>query len=616
MLTRSKVLALAAALVLGCGASSAGPTIDANTQTRGLVRVTLPQVRLVTDAPASEAEELALRMQWLHDSFASDVFTCASDLPHAPLHVVALEDARHLEALSSEWVGGFFRRSGVSWFDDVIVLRLSDDEGRATRTFAHELAHSFIARCYPRMPLWLNEGLAKVLETAQLRPSGQLVIGRAAFLYGDIYGFGRRGERWVTVLPRDLLPTVDEMRWMTATDFYAERYTGLQAQRMRAEHYGGAWGAVHMLMLGDRVMRAGFDRYLSALRSSARPEPALWREAFGGLDVDVNLRVYRRRSRIRSFPFPHRSDAPLAQRVAAERVPPADARLLWAELYLTGGQLTRAERFLDAVRGSSRQMARAPLLRASARLFRNPDADVSPLLDEAVAADPDLLAARHARLAVTGDLGSVASEQDIAALEADVDSAPHLAVVGDARLRRDQSAAALELLDRALALDPTNWRALMSRARALVALGRQAEAVAPYRQAIATLGHSSARGRAVLEEELAEVTAALPEPEHPESYDPSWVHGPIELRRGRMQSCYEGRRSLHPELAGRVTVEIRIATDGSSRVTLDQARTTIDDRPLRLCVLTTMQGLVFRPPRQPLRVLYPFAFSAPDEAEQ
>jgi hypothetical protein len=113
---------------------------------------------------------------------------------------------------------------GVGRTGAVLVARARDDQRSLDEVLAHELAHRFASKRYPRLPVWLDEGLALYLSTIELR-GASLVVGAPP--------------------PRQL----EDLRGLSAVAIepLLEANEGLHFP-YGLEHYDAAWALVHYLL--------------------------------------------------------------------------------------------------------------------------------------------------------------------------------------------------------------------------------------------------------------------------------------------------------------------------------------------------------------------------------
>jgi hypothetical protein len=222
---------------------------------------------------------------------ASEHFTVATDLDEEEASL-ALRDLEEYRAalVATAWpgggdVGGRVRvvilarerdwrafegqRDGLftgALSEPFIALRAAaSDQTRIT--IRHELTHYVSRLRIPRQPDWLAEGLATFFETmAYDRRSGELLLG---------------------------LPLPSRLASLRAAGFSVRAtMSGARLDQDSDRFYASSWLIVHYLMSRQRE---GFSRYLQALESGQKSEPA-WSAAFGaGLDpgaLQAELRAH------------------------------------------------------------------------------------------------------------------------------------------------------------------------------------------------------------------------------------------------------------------------------------------------------------------------------------
>lgn len=150
-----------------------------------------------------------------------------------------------------------------------IVARNDGPLDRTLRVLRHEGCHQFINQYInPRMPIWIDEGLAVFFEEADL--------------CGNSLQFGAvptaRVELLRKALADDNLHSMQEILGMDNEQWIAALRSDVQRSRLL---YCEVWSIVHLLVLADDgKYRPALDRYLALLARKADPAEAR-RAAFG-----------------------------------------------------------------------------------------------------------------------------------------------------------------------------------------------------------------------------------------------------------------------------------------------------------------------------------------------
>jgi hypothetical protein len=125
-------------------------------------RAQTAHLSVTTNLGREEASELARDLEIWRLAISMAAFRGAS-APSDDLHVVVLRN-RELQTFDPQFDGVF---SDVAYVGPVLVIGASQAFDR-DRIMKHELAHAVIYENVPGAPQWLNEGLAKYLETTQV----------------------------------------------------------------------------------------------------------------------------------------------------------------------------------------------------------------------------------------------------------------------------------------------------------------------------------------------------------------------------------------------------------------------------------------------------------------
>lgn len=473
-------------------------------------------VRVRTDGGRDRAIDTARRMEGIHAALTQVFFACPATGTAEAVDVVVLSSPDEFHELRASWSAGAFHH-GV---EDVLTLPpriLLDGENAAratgTQLFTHELAHRFVAACFPAAPVWLHEGLASLYETLNVH-DGQIAFGIPAYQVADIVERSSVELRDVVARQvfRRLVPLPSELLAMDRGGFYEPEggVLGTRDERI-VGHYAAAWALVHMLELGDDTdLTRRFHGYLASLMEAERSEDDAWGLEFAWQDLDTPFAAYLSRPTYPWLRVPHESTR-LAD-LAVEPVSLAAAHTLLAELHLTfaedGG--ARAEAHLEAAEREVPGDPAPALLRAT---FASGAARADAIAQAATSA-PDHLDVLRARAIVALETGTDAVALG-AALQARDDLRPTDRVVVAEILRSSgrPSSALRYALDAARG-DPSSWRAQYELALVLVDLERTASARLALRRVIGLTSHHLPSAAAEAERMLAELadSATAPTP--------------------------------------------------------------------------------------------------------
>jgi len=213
------------ALVLASG----GCFYRVQSRATGWLLVDTEHVRLRTNVSSERARELAGELQRVRDALSAVALRCALRERPEPLQVTVLRASEFREIVPEGFVGGY-RQWTVNWLTEYqghIVLP-DDLDRHARQVYQHELTHHLIASCLPRTPLWLNEGMAKFLETAVVE-EGKVTLGLPPYVivrYRQPPDEGHhRGVR-VVLLSRHSIPSLRRLVALGSKDFYLSGHHG------------------------------------------------------------------------------------------------------------------------------------------------------------------------------------------------------------------------------------------------------------------------------------------------------------------------------------------------------------------------------------------------------
>jgi len=174
----------------------------------------------------------------------------------------------------------------------------------AAAVIQHEYAHDFMATNMPGLPLWLEEGLAELYSTFEVRRTGVRI--------GSSPGHHLRWLRNHQLMPFEEL-------------FSVRRDSPLYNERDRkGAFYAQAWALTHMLLLGTEERRTQLDEYVERCTTGSTHDEA-FAAAFGTAqgELQKELADYVRRPVLPSMEAPINVD--LDHQMAERQMLPQEA---------------------------------------------------------------------------------------------------------------------------------------------------------------------------------------------------------------------------------------------------------------------------------------------------
>ncbi len=391
-----------------------------------------PHFRLVTDAGERAGRELLLALEQIRSAF----LTLAGSRHDSPIpvrvYLFASADLYH-RYQPSPAVKGFYQ--GGADANHIILLA----SGAETRRIAfHEYAHLVLNHASVRLPQWFEEGIAEFYSTLEFR-SGNLIIGRPVGSH---------------------LTALRAAPWLDAATLASvRRGSAIWNEASRAGiFYAQSWALVHMLNFHepyrDRLAR------FAALLADGRPWLEAFEQAFGrNLEEALeDLRAYVRLGRWPTAQFPFDAAGASGVVIAPLSGDDLDSTLLALELELG---------LWDASEQTLRRLARG----------RPGAPEVETARAKLAMARGDLPSARrHFEAAIAGGSREATTYFEYAMLLRDTGEDP---------------ARAIELLERAVELNPSHAEAHFLLGQFASSHGRLEEAVEHIRQAAEILPRQS-----------------------------------------------------------------------------------------------------------------------------
>ena len=260
--------------------------------------VTSEHFVLETDLDNDAAQQASTKLEEIFAALA-DLGFASSQRPSVRIDVVYFRSREDYVALASKLTSGSFFPDGRHDFEERPFALLGGDFVQATRqTLQHELTHLFVHYYYPQVPAWLNEGLARYMETMSIE-DGVVVLGRQS----RYQRFWKGPRKWradpgggTLLLPMSEAPTPSELRQMSPAEFYGNRDAdptmseGVNAMERMASHYEGAWSLVHLFLTNDSYADA-FVKYLARIHDGDN-EDAAWQQTIGQIPEEKLAKDY------------------------------------------------------------------------------------------------------------------------------------------------------------------------------------------------------------------------------------------------------------------------------------------------------------------------------------
>ncbi|HJQ39738.1 MAG TPA: tetratricopeptide repeat protein [Thermoanaerobaculia bacterium] len=172
------------------------------------------------------------------------IFHFANQTAFAPYRDAAFPDQPRAKSIN----GAFLSGEG----QNIILLRA--DGTHIERPVYHELIHYFVKNTVPKIPLWINEGLADFFSTFRTSKEGV----DTGIPIPEHVAWLRQG---------DLLP----LRELFAVDAKSPHYN---ERRRSGVFYAQSWGLVHYLMLGNEKRRPQFLDFVRRTNAGETTESA------------------------------------------------------------------------------------------------------------------------------------------------------------------------------------------------------------------------------------------------------------------------------------------------------------------------------------------------------
>lgn len=168
--------------------------------------------------------------------------TCSSE----PIEVYLFRDAEHYQAYLTRNFPNVPSRRAFFLETDTGLAVYAHWSDRVAEDLRHEVAHGYLHSIVPRLPLWLDEGLAEYFEV----PRGQVGLNRP---HVDLISDMAEHENWRPNLPR------------------LEKLT--EAAQMDQRDYAESWAWVYFFLNSPPERREILIHYLADLRIRGASDP-------------------------------------------------------------------------------------------------------------------------------------------------------------------------------------------------------------------------------------------------------------------------------------------------------------------------------------------------------
>ncbi len=212
------------------------------TDTPGQFAIKRDQLRIYSDTELPEEHRLFDDLMSLRDDLLADLQLPGSD---EAIHVYLFDSPERFADFIEVNYPSFPKRRAFFVETDRQLAVYAYWGDRIAEDLRHEVTHGYLHSIVPRIPLWLDEGLAEYFETPR---------GEAGFNTPHVEDLGWKFKGgWRPDLAR--LETLSSAADMTQLD-YAE-----------------SWAWAHMMLRSDPPVRAVLQQYLTEIREQGTAEP-------------------------------------------------------------------------------------------------------------------------------------------------------------------------------------------------------------------------------------------------------------------------------------------------------------------------------------------------------
>jgi len=377
MLAATVVVALVSAMTPARAAGATGASTSSAAPTRvsaaGWSQVKTPDFTVLGDTPAARLQAIGVRLEAFRATLEFLHPGCGSSPRETWVYVFARPEAGQAFTPERLSANGHLGVNAPYDAGNYVVIAAPDDDPPLDLLY-HSYTHQFLDDGFPRLPLFVEEGLAEVYTHFRVIPEGTL-IGLPAQEHID----------WVRNHP--IRPLVDEL------DFDAKSLRAA-APDVRTSFVAESWMLMHWLLTASGDKRAQVPAFLDALQRGAPVEQEV-RDRFG-TDLD-GLRDTMSQYALGNRFLPLRTtDAGVRQDPAAYQTRPLQRDEVLAalgDLISHSGATHDADAetyFAEALRLNPRQ-ARAHAGIGALRCSRDRLDDAVLSLEKAIAIDPDAM---------------------------------------------------------------------------------------------------------------------------------------------------------------------------------------------------------------------------------
>ena len=236
-----------------------------------------PHFRLYTTNTERDARDTVATFERIREFFLRNpVFPQTSELP---LTLVAFATAREFRPFSVRDSSPAYL-TGDETHDYIVMSELGENRDRAA---THEFVHVLVRHSGITLPIWLNEGLADVYSTLQVR-NGKLLVG---------------------VAPKDRTYSLVNDRWMRLPDLLSTTATSsvYNEGSRTGIFYAQSWLLTHMLMLSE-TYAPKFPRFVARIAKDGSAQAA-FSEVYGKsvADIQTAMNTYLRQNTIDAATF-------------------------------------------------------------------------------------------------------------------------------------------------------------------------------------------------------------------------------------------------------------------------------------------------------------------------
>ena len=329
------------------------------------VRVETPNFTVFGQVGEKRTKEVAAEFERFREAIGQVLPTAATGSA-VPTTVVVFENQKAFTPYKPRYNGKPVTLAGYFFGNESansIALSV-DDRENALRIIFHEYTHLITTNASRALPAWVSEGLAEFYSTFAVAPDGKGgVLGKVIPSHYVLLGQNE-------LLPLDQLLAVDH-----SSALYNE------GQR-RSIFYAQSWGLVHMFLAGEPKRSKELSEYMR-LTGGGTPPLDAWRQAFGAMDANKELKRYLGRPTVNNFVYKFEErvgavnaqvsrptaadvDAMLASLLRYAAPDEAEARLQRAMEMTPPSLLARSLMGLTLMRSGARDEGTKLLLEASA----------------------------------------------------------------------------------------------------------------------------------------------------------------------------------------------------------------------------------------------------------